>query len=288
MRNLRLSLLLLILQITFFFNVERLDLQQDNQLNIETYVYVLVFFAVISVLVIPSLWRFKVYYGLTLWLGLYAVIKAVRVIEGDASIVGFSLYLTIVETAMVALSVFLAYNLSVRFHDVEETMQNIFFIGGNSLLRTVSDADVEIQREIYRSRRFGHPLSLVLVDIGDDPSSPQLNQIIEEFENSIRNHFVVVSISRAITNILRRTDLLVKNKESGSFVLLAPETDLESGAKLATRIKRRAEKELGISVRTTVVSFPDDALTFEELVNAAQVKLNDQTMELDYGTINQV
>jgi GGDEF domain-containing protein len=287
MNNPRLSFFLLIAQLTFLFNIERLDLQQANIVNIETYVYILVFSAVVSVIIIPTLWRFKVYYGLTLWLGIYAVVKAYLVWNGSSTITGFSLYITIVEVAMITLSIVLAHSVAVQIHDVEETLKNIFFTSSNSLLRTVSAADTEIQREIYRSRSFGHPLSLVLVDVGDDPVSPELNRITEEFEKSIRNHYVVVSIARAITNILRRTDLLVQNQGSGRFVLLAPETDQNAGNRLAERINNRAQRELGILVKTSVVSFPDDALTFDELVNAAEGRLENQTIGVEHGAINQ-
>jgi GGDEF domain-containing protein len=188
---------------------------------------------------------------------------------------------------MITLSVVLAHNVAVQIHDVEETLKNIFFTSSNTLLRKVGEADTEVQREIYRSRRFGHPLSLVLVDVGDEPVSPELNRITEEFEKSIRNHYVVVSIARAITNILRRTDILVENQGSGRFVLLAPETDHEAGNRLAERINNRAQRELGISVNTSVVSFPDDALTFDELVIAAEGKLEAQPLGVEHGTIDQ-
>jgi hypothetical protein len=287
MNNPRLSFFLLIAQLTFLFNIERLDFQQDNIVNIETYVYILVFSAVVSVIIIPTLWRYKVYYGLALWLGIYAVLKTFLVWNGSSEISGFALYIVIVEVAMISLSVGLAYNVAVQIHDLEETLKNIVFSSNGTLLRTVGEADTEIQREIYRSRRFGHSLSLVLVDIGDEPVSPELNRITKEFENSIRNHYVVVSIARAITNILRRTDILVENQGSGRFVLLAPETSLEAGTKMAERINSRAQRELGISVHTSVVSFPDDALTFDELVNAAEGKLDTTATGVEHGAIDQ-
>lgn len=274
MRSLRFSLFLLVSHLTLFYNIERLDIGANNAVNIESFVYGIAFLAIASVILVKTIWKHHVSNGLILWLGIYGVIKAIRFIQGNTEIGGVYNYIIIAEIAMLVLSILLAYNLSVQFHDVEETLLNITFLGANNELKKLEDSESEIQKEIYRSRRFGHSLSLFIIDIGEDPNSPQVNKIIDEFQKTIKNHYVIVSISRIISNMLRRTDILFERRGKGNFILLSPETDEEGANLLSDRIKEVVLTQLGIGVKVGKVSFPEDALTFDDLMEKAEELLD--------------
>ena len=67
---------------------------------------------------------------------------------------------------------------------------------------------------------------------------------------------------------------LVLEEEGGSnrFIILCPEVDEEGSAVIVDRIKT-VMQQAGISVHCGTSTFPDDALTFEGLVNQAKTKL---------------
>jgi len=54
---------------------------------------------------------------------------------------------------------------------------------------------------------------------------------------------------------------------------LCPETNAASSEILRQRIQTAVKSSLGVSLTIGVASFPDDALTFEELLHKASAKL---------------
>ncbi len=59
-------------------------------------------------------------------------------------------------------------------------------------------------------------------------------------------------------------------QDQGRFIILSPESDVGGATALAERIRVAAEQQLGVAVTYGIASFPQDALTFEELVAYAE------------------
>jgi len=76
-------------------------------------------------------------------------------------------------------------------------------------------------------------------------------------------------IGQAIGDSIRQTDLLIQD-HIGRFVILCPETDLENAFFLAERTRNIVEEHTGLHVNCGVASFPDEALTFEDLLYIAR------------------
>jgi len=85
--------------------------------------------------------------------------------------------------------------------------------------------------------------------------------------------YVITSLARVISNQLRRTDLVLDQRDQGRFIILSPDTNAASSASVADRIQAAAAVQLGVLVSCGVASFPDEALTFEELVHQAKSNL---------------
>ena len=66
-----------------------------------------------------------------------------------------------------------------------------------------------------------------------------------------------------------QTDLLIQD-HIGRFIILCPETDLENARFLAERTYKIIEERTGQLVHYGVASFPDEALTFEDLLHLAR------------------
>jgi hypothetical protein len=63
--------------------------------------------------------------------------------------------------------------------------------------------------------------------------------------------------------------MVLAQKERDRFIVVCPETDTVSSKNLAERIRSVAAEQMGLQVACGVASFPDDALTFRELVRQA-------------------
>jgi hypothetical protein len=101
----------------------------------------------------------------------------------------------------------------------------------------------EIRRELYRSRRYGRPLTLIGV--------PGASDGIERLRHALR------AIDRAW-------------HVRGQFYILVPEGDADMGRALLSRLE---EVEAGLLERRTalVATFPEDALTGDGLIEAVFV-----------------
>jgi GGDEF domain-containing protein len=170
---------------------------------------------------------------------------------------------------MLALTIFLSHNLAVHLYDAEETIKNILFVKISPKMRKIEEAEETIQLELYRSRRNKKPLSLMIVDLDERSSEAALNRTIDEVQQSVRKHYLAVSLARSVSSMLRRTDMLLEQPEHNRFVLLCPETDISEVEKLENRIKQIAEHDLNITACIGSSTFPDDALTFDELLKKA-------------------
>jgi len=273
MQKLRLAIIGTLLHFTLFFNLERIDIGGENALDIQTFVYIIAFIAAFSVMIFPNLWRPNVVFGYILWLGIYLVIKYWFNPNGRAIFGDINTYITITEIAMLTLTIMLAHNLAVHLYDAEETIKRILMVGFSRRIKSLEEAKEEIDLELYRSRRNQQPLSVVVLEVADEDANVILNQTVEEIIKSTRKHYIYMSLARVVRRALRRTDMLLHQTSSGRFILLGPETSAKDATHLIEKIKMVAKNELNISPNLGVATFPEDALTFNDLVDQAEWNL---------------
>ena len=128
-----------------------------------------------------------------------------------------------------------------------------------------------LEEEIGRAERFGHVLSLIMIDIDDF-------KLFNDTYGHPRGDRVLRSVSDAITSTLRDIDFAARygGKE---FVVVLPETDVAGAASVAERIRSEVEKlsfaSIGVdpAVRKTisvgVATFPAHAHAGAPLIVAA-------------------
>ncbi|HEY5275949.1 MAG TPA: sensor domain-containing diguanylate cyclase [Coriobacteriia bacterium] len=128
-----------------------------------------------------------------------------------------------------------------------------------------------LEEEIGRAERFGHVLSLIMIDIDDF-------KLFNDTYGHPRGDRVLRSVSDAITSTLRDIDFAARYGGE-EFVVVLPETDAAGAAYVAERIRSEVEKlsfaSIGVdpSVRKTisvgVATFPTHAHAGAPLIVAA-------------------
>jgi hypothetical protein len=114
-------------------------------------------------------------------------------------------------------------------------------------LRTVHRG---IAREFNRARRFGRPLSVLVLRT-----------------DSLKSTGVDVAVRVALQR-LRDTDLWFHDGEAGDLVLVAPETGHDAVQVLGGRLAPGLGAGTGAKVAWSTATFPADGLTFEVLYEA--------------------
>lgn len=272
MTHLRRSVVALVINLAIFYNIERLDFGARDVVDIQSFVYILGLAGILSVLLVPWLARQRVTISLVIWVIVYFLFKLLvfnnRPLLGDVYT-----YLTITEIALLMISVWWAHDVGRHLLDFEEAVKNITFADISRRVRKLEDAQEDIQTELIRSRRHNHPLTVMVVEPEPDSIQVALNRTIEEVQRAMMTRYVTTSLARVISNQLRRTDMVLDQRDRGRFVILSPDTNAANAAALADRIQAAAAVQLGVLVSCGVASFPDEALTFEELVHQAKISV---------------
>lgn len=94
-----------------------------------------------------------------------------------------------------------------------------------------------------------------------------------DIQRNLAKRYVFARLTQIINEKSRRTDLIFKQDRNSRFIILCPETDLSHSTTLAQRIQSASRDSMGVSVAWGMASFPDEAVTFADLLQKAELKL---------------
>lgn len=127
----------------------------------------------------------------------------------------------------------------------------------------------QLDRELKRAQRYGHPVTLLMLD------SDSLKSVNDHYGHETGDQHIR-QLAGVISSCLRESDLAFRYA-GDEFMAILPETPLEGAMRLAERIRAEVEhSELAVGqahVRTTVsigvASFPSQAAGSDELIRVA-------------------
>ena len=269
MTGLRRAILFMLVFLAVFFNIERLDYGEQTLINLQTFVYVLVSALILGTLFLRSLQKIPIRLMLPLWLGLYLAFK-LTLFHDHPFIGGVYTYVSITEMALIAIAALLTENLVRALNDLEGVNLKFIFPNRNSRVKDLSNAEEDIKNELVRSRRYNRPLSVIVVKMDKVAIKKNLVQEQLNIEKIMMNRFVLASLGKLLTKVVRRTDLIVEPDEQDGFIVLCPETNTEGVSLLAHRIQDLAQQDLGLTVQCGTAAFPEEAITFDDLLHKAR------------------
>jgi len=274
-------LILLIITVSIFFNMERLDLgQEENIINLQSFVYLLVFAAVLTTLLLHANFNLPLALSLFGWIGLYALGKWVIFPERPV-LAGVRLYLTINEVAFLALIVTLAYRVATNLFQADQTIQHITLESLSGRVNALDQAAEDIKKEFIRSRRHQNPISVLALKPARDIQEMPQNKTTEAILKTLRKKYALNRIIHLLDQELRRSDLILTSKEDGQLILLLPETGREASLQIGRRIDEIIQKHLNYPIHYGICSFPEQELTFEQLINKARQELENNRRQME-------
>ena len=279
MKYFRLAFILLLVYLTIFFNIERLDFQQQNTIDIDTFVYVITIIAILSVVTLPRLAEYRIIYGYVFWYFVYFVLKLT--IDRTESFLagGVYLYLSITEMVFLGVGLWISYYVSKRLTDLEATIMNMTLFGSDRRLMTFENSSNEVQLELYRSRRFNSPLSLLVFELSEYNDSIIMNEGIKELQKEISRHYSIIRLARIFNEASRRTDLVLVKLREDQLVIVSPGITRTEAEKFVTKLEKIAKNDLNLNLRHDVKVFPEEGQTFEGLYNLAIKNIDEQKIQ---------
>ena len=97
--------------------------------------------------------------------------------------------------------------------------------------------------------------------------------MLKSIQQDLLNRFTSARVGQIINDRIRQTDLALRDHR-GRFVVLCPETDLDNTILLAKRIAQAVKERTNLSVLWGVAAFPEEALTFDDLLQKASERLH--------------
>lgn len=282
MKDLRWYVVALLLFLAVVLLFAPLELGGEFSFQVQPIVYLLLAAAIASNIFIPYIQRFSAIKIIIGWLAVYLIAR-LTIFTQPPVLGGISTYRDLV---ILGVSVFLSYQLANRLNDLEQVIEKLTLPTLDGKVFALNEATDEIKTEFVRSRRHNRPLSVVVVEPIMDMVETDFQRTVKEIQEAMVDRYVSANLAQVITKEVRRTDLVMEERvhQHNRFIVLCPETPSEGSYILAERIKSNAKQSLGIPIVCGIASFPNEALTFEDLVQKAEANLTDaSTLALDAG-----
>jgi GGDEF domain-containing protein len=268
MNDLKNSVALLFFFLLLIFGVAQVNYIEENVLNFSPLFFVLVTLAVVTGLLFKPSTRLTIYTFIMAW-GVVYVLGWVfywRVYAREP------MQVLIIQFLLVEISAGLAFDVGRQMAQVSSLLRGLTASTYPNRTIELAQAEGRISAELTRSRRYHHPLSLLVVHV-DRFAQGQLEQHVA-LQRDILAQFASAKVGQIISERARETDLIMRDQQ-GRFILLCPETSHESSNTLARRIQEAVAVSLGAEISTGSSFFPTEALTFDDLIQKAEERLED-------------
>lgn len=128
-----------------------------------------------------------------------------------------------------------------KLHLENEQLHRHDMLTGTLTRRAIMEA---CEAETERSRRHGHPLSLLMMDLDDFKA-------INDAQGHLHGDAILMDFATRTSALLRRPDLLGRYG-GDEFVLLLPDTDRDAALQVAERIHAAGDRRDALSWRVSV------------------------------------
>jgi GGDEF domain-containing protein len=273
MTNLKRSFFGAAVYLAVIFVLGQADYADRPLINFANYFYLAVLVAVPLTLFFPKISRISVYIPLLVWAVVYIVL--LQLINRNYSANEGELPVIALEFMMLEVGVWFAHQLASQISHAESLMDALALSAFPNRSRDIDSESQRIKIELTRSRRYHRPLSVVMIESESDDEK-LTREAFRNIQHDLMSRFTSARVGQIIDDRIRQTDLVLRDYK-GRFIVLCPETDLSNASLLAKRISQAIKERTSLRVLWGVAAFPEEALTFEDLLQKARERLIDST-----------
>jgi hypothetical protein len=271
MTNLKRSFFWAAIYLALIFVLGQADYAGRPIINFASYFYLAVIVAVPVTLFFPSISRVSVYVPLFVWAGVYLVL--LQIINRNYSANQGELPVIVLEFLLLEGGVWFAHQLALQISHAESVMDALALSAFPNRANDIDSENQRIKIELTRSRRYHRPLSLVVIE-SESEDEKTTREMLKSIQHDLLNRFTSARVGQIIDDRIRQTDLVLRDRR-GRFIILCPETDLENASLLAGRIAQAVKERTSLKVLWGAAAFPEEALTFDDLLQKARERLID-------------
>ncbi len=269
MTNLKRSFFGAAIYLAVIFVMGQADYANHPIINFANYFYITVIVALPLTLFFPSISRVSVYVPLSVWAAVYLFL--VQVINRNYSANKGQLSVLVLEFILLEVGVWSAHQLASQISHAESIMDALALSAFPNRARDIDAESQRIKIELTRSRRYHRPLSVLVIQM-ESEDEKTIRETLKSVQHDLLNRFSSARVGQIIDDRIRQTDLVLRDYK-GRFVVLCPETDLPSASLLGKRVSEAIKERTSLRVLWGVAAFPEEALTFDDLLQKAQERL---------------
>ncbi len=290
MHRLRMWTIALIAWLLFIVNVEQssekfLDVGRSSDANIiEWYSYVLLAAVVLITLSIPSLRKPPLRIELPAVLALFLAAK-LYFEWGDTWEIEDVLRAA-TELSAIVLTLLLTRQLSRALDEFQEAVAAITIPHVGKSVDAFSADQGEMYQEVRRARQYNRPLALLALKVKEDSLKVALQEMLREAQRAMMNELVLAGVAGTLCDELQDYDII--GRQDDYFLVLLPETRKEDVPDITNRLCSAVSERVGVKLQVASVTFPDNALTFESLVQQATQKIEIPADSTNRPVVSQV
>ena len=275
MRRLYYSIIILIAFWSVFFNIDRIiQFSGVGIFELHPFIYILLPIVTISVIFIPFFQRRSTLFLFSLGTLIYII--TLLIYKSRYSSLDYNFPLLFMELVLLLISIFLAGQLNRHYINLKDLLEkDILPEYGYRVYNDRDTARRIIEHEFIRSRRNNHNITAVVFEAntGEAKDSFIMEQTLLDIQQTIKDQYFANKLMQVIENETRLTDLIVEWEKQKRIVVILPETNAETTAKLIDRLQNAVKSNLGVSINYGIASFPNDGPTFDAVLEKAEEQL---------------
>ncbi|NLF50753.1 MAG: hypothetical protein GX577_06415 [Leptolinea sp.] len=194
----------------------------------------------------------------------------------------------IIEVFCLLTLLLLVNDLAKQNETLENLIESFITPSNQHRLLDISADQTTIDDEFYRGRRFGYPVSTLMLSFGSEVDSmgkdSTFDFLLKDLQDWIGQRYVYYRFTKLMGSMIRKSDLIVKLDEKNKLLLVCPDTPAENLPVLAEKLQKHFKAQLDVNVVCGTASFPDDGSTFRALLSKADESLVNafQSTEIDH------
>lgn len=271
MNELKVSITILVSFVIAVLGLANIEQFQESILDFSPIFFVLIAVVVFSELILVNMLirmgvKLNYYAIIGLWVIVYIFIWSFYLKDSKP------IEVHLIQLLLIVLSSILAYDVGRRVGELDKTLEGLSSSAYPNRARDIQDSKDLISAEITRSRRYHHPLSILAIRL-EKPKGKAGWKDLESLADDMFQRFAIAKASQIFSDLVRSTDLVLLDRD-GQFVLICPETNLAKISIMAERMEAAVEEGLNAKIDWGIAAFPDEAITFDDLLQTAQKRLD--------------
>ena len=259
MKRMRFLAATLIIWLFLFYNIERLS----KPINISSVAYTFVPIIAALMIIAPPLRKVSFWLILVVPTPIFLLLKAWL----GYRIWGTALPLTVTEICVIALTTILARRVSSGLSEFESAVAHITIGQVGKLSEPFSTGQGEMYREVRRARHHQRPMMLMAIGVEEESIQVALDRMVQEVQQAMMKQYVLSGVAKALCGELEDYNIIAQRDDH--FLALLPEVTSEKLTDLIERLRRAVSEQSGVTLQIGTASLPEDAVTFESLVDKA-------------------